>query len=162
MSATTIAFKNAQEVHAASGREVCVTDWMTIDQARIDKFAEATGDFQWIHVDSERAARESPYGGTIAHGFLTLSLLGGFYEPYLQHAFPFCDMGINYGLNKVRFTSPVKSGSRVRGRFTLAKVEDIDNGLQLSCTVTIDIEGQDRPALVAESIVRRCKKEPAR
>jgi acyl dehydratase len=151
---TTIRFADPAEVHAATGRELCVTDWVTIDQQRIDRFAEATGDFQWIHVDVERAA-SSPYGGTIAHGFLTLSLLGGLYEPYLQEALPFCDMGLNYGLNKVRFTAPVRSGSRVRGRFTLVKVDDVDGGLQLTCTVTIEIEGQERPALVAESIVRR-------
>ena len=94
-----IRFEKPSEVHTAVGKEICVTDWVTVDQQRIDKFAEATGDFQWIHVDVERA-KTSPYGGTIAHGFLTLSLLGGFYEPYLQHAFPFCDLGLNYGLNK--------------------------------------------------------------
>ncbi|MGA7528607.1 MAG: MaoC family dehydratase, partial [Pseudolabrys sp.] len=128
---------------------------------RIDKFAEATGDFQWIHVDVERA-KASPYGGTIAHGFLTLSLLGGFYEPYLQHALPLCDLGLNYGLNKIRFTSPVRSGSRVRGRFMLAKVDEVDGGLQLTCNITVEIEGQDRPALVAESIVRRYLAKGAR
>jgi acyl dehydratase len=105
-----VRFEKPSEVRTAVGKEVCVTDWVTVDQQRIDKFAEATGDFQWIHVDVERA-KTSPYGGTIAHGFLTLSLLGGFYEPYLQHAFPFCDLGLNYGLNKIRFTSPVRSGA---------------------------------------------------
>jgi acyl dehydratase len=88
-----IRFEKPSEVHTAVGKEICVTDWVTVDQLRIDKFAEATDDFQWIHVDVERA-KTSPYGGTIAHGFLTLSLLGGFYEPYLQHAFPFCDLGL--------------------------------------------------------------------
>jgi acyl dehydratase len=150
-----VRFNNPQEVHAAVGREVCVTEWVAIDQSRIDKFAEATGDFQWIHVDVERAKKSSPYGGTIAHGFLTLSLLGKFYEDYLQQALAFCDMGLNYGLNKVRFTAPVPSGSRVRGRFLLTKVEDVAGGLQLSFTVTVEIDGKDRPALVAESVVRR-------
>ena len=147
-------FEKPGDVHSATGQEILVTDWVTIDQQRIDKFAEATNDFQWIHVDVERAA-SSPYGGTIAHGFLTLSLLGGFWEPFLQHALPFCEMGLNYGLNKVRFTSPVRPGSRVRGRDGVAKVDDNEGGLQLTCSVTVEIEGQDRPALVAESMVRR-------
>jgi len=150
-----IAFRDANDVHAHVGREVCVTDWVTIGQDRIDKFAEATGDFQWIHVDVERATKSSPYGGTIAHGFLTLSLLGKFYEDYLTVALPFCDMGLNYGLNKLRFTNPVRAGSRVRSRFILAKAEDVAGGLQLIFTVTIEIEGQDKPACVAESVVRR-------
>lgn len=137
------------------GREVCVSDWVTVDQHRIDTFAEATGDRQWIHVDVARAAKESPYGRTIAHGFLTLSLLGQFYEEYLTHALPFCDMGLNYGLNKVRFTAPVREGSRVRARFVLAKVEDVADGLQLTCSITIDIDGEEKPACVVESIVRR-------
>ncbi|MGB7783472.1 MAG: MaoC family dehydratase [Pseudolabrys sp.] len=156
-----IRFEKPSEVRTAVGKEVCVTDWVTVDQQRIDKFAEATGDFQWIHVDVERA-KASPYGGRIAHGFLTLSLLGGFYEPYLQHALPFCDLGLNYGLNKIRFTSPVRSGSRLRGRFVLAKVDEVDGGLQLTCNITVEIEGQDRPALVAESIVRRYLAKGAR
>ena len=151
----TITFESPAGVYLATGQEVCVTDWVTIGQDRIDKFAEATGDFQWIHVDAVRARAESPYGGTIAHGFLTLSLLGKFYEDYLIAAMPFYDMGLNYGLNKVRFTQPVPSGSRVRGRFVLAKVDGIQNGLQLTFTVTIDIEGVERPACVAESVVRR-------
>jgi acyl dehydratase len=147
-------FEKPNDVFAAVGHEICLSEWFSVDQPRIDKFAEATGDFQWIHVDVERA-KSSPYGGTIAHGFLTLSLLGGFYEPYLQHAFPFCDLGLNYGLNKVRFTAPVRTGSRVRGRIVLAKVEEIPGGLQLISNITIEIEGQEKPALVAESVVRR-------
>jgi acyl dehydratase len=150
-----LSFRSAPEVHATVGREVCVSDWLHIDQERIDTFARATGDFQWIHVDRERAARESPYGDTIAHGFLTLSLLGQWYEQYLAEALPFCDMGLNYGLNKVRFTQPVRVDSRVRARFVLAKVDDIDGGLQLSFAVTIEIEGGAKPACVAESVVRR-------
>jgi acyl dehydratase len=128
---------------------------MTIGQERIDLFAEATGDFQWIHVDARRAAESSPYGGTIAHGFLTLSLLGKFYEDYLPYALPFCDIGVNYGLNKVRFTNPVRANARVRGRFVLAKVDEVDGGLQPTFVVTVEIEGQPKPALVAESVVRR-------
>ena len=152
---TAVRFDSAAAVHQAVGSEICVTDWLTIGQDRIDKFAEATGDFQWIHVDRARAKAESPYGGTIAHGFLTLSLLGKFYEDYLMPAMPFCDMGLNYGLNKVRFTQPVREGSRVRARFVLAKVEDVPGGLQLTSTVTTEIEGVAKPACIAESVVRR-------
>ena len=152
---TALRFNDAVAVHRAIGQEVCVSDWLLVDQTRIDLFAQATGDFQWIHVDVARAAAESPYGGTIAHGYLTLSLLGKFYEDFLMDALPFCDMGVNYGLNRVRFTSAVRAGSRVRARFTLARVEDIAGGLQLSFAVTVDIEGSDKPALVAESVVRR-------
>ena len=154
-------FSDAPAVHRATGQEVCVSDWLLVDQARINLFAQATGDFQWIHVDVARAAAESPYGGTIAHGYLTLSLLGKFYEDFLTDALPFCDMGVNYGLNRVRFTSAVRAGSRVRARFTLARVEDIAGGLQLSFAVTVDIEGSDKPALVAESVVRRMLRQGA-
>ena len=153
MSATR--FVDAADVLGHVGEEVCVTDWMTIGQPRIDLFAQATGDFQWIHVDVERAAKASPYGGTIAHGFLTLSLLGKFYEDYLPYALPFCDIGVNYGLNKVRFTNPVRAESRVRGRFLLSKLDEIEGGLQTTFVVTVEIEGQQKPALVAESVVRR-------
>ena len=152
-------FQDPDDVRSHVGQEVCVTDWMTIGQERIDLFAEATGDFQWIHVDVERAAESSPYGGTIAHGFLTLSLLGKFYEDYLPYALPFCDIGVNYGLNKVRFTNPVRANARVRGRFALAKVDEVDGGLQATFAVTVEIEGQPKPALVAESVVRRYYKQ---
>jgi acyl dehydratase len=152
---TATRFKDAADVRQHVGNEVCVTDWTTIGQDRIDLFAQATGDFQWIHVDVERSAKSSPYGGTIAHGFLTLSLLGKFYEDYLPVALPFCDIGVNYGLNKVRFTNPVRAGSRVQGRFVLAKVEDVEGGLQTTFVVTIHIGGQPKPALIAESVVRR-------
>jgi acyl dehydratase len=148
-------FQDPDDVRRHVGDEVCVTDWLTIGQQRIDLFAQATGDFQWIHVDVERAAKSSPYGGTIAHGFLTLSVLGKFYEDYLMYALPFCDMGLNYGLNKVRFTHPVRAESRVQARFVLSKVEDIEGGLQLTFGVTIAIEGEQKPALIAESVVRR-------
>jgi acyl dehydratase len=158
---TAVRFADAVGVHRATGQEICVSDWLLIDQARIDLFAQATGDFQWIHVDVVRAAAESPYGGTIAHGYLTLSLLGKFYEDFLMDALPFCDMGVNYGLNRVRFTNAVRAGSRVRARFTLARVEDIAGGLQLSFAVTVDIEGSDKPALVAESVVRRMLRRAA-
>ena len=141
------------KLRAQLGRETVVTDWVAVTQERIDKFADATDDFQWVHVDTERSSRESPFGGTIAHGFLTLSLLGKFYHEDIQ--LPFCDLGLNYGLNKVRFTNPVRAGSRVRGRFVLAKLDDIDNGIQMTWSITFEIEGVERPACVAEHVVRR-------
>ena len=142
-----------EKVRAQVGKEAVITDWVEMTQERINLFAQATGDFQWIHVDVERAARESPFGGTIAHGFLTLSLLGKFYHDDVK--LPFCDMGVNYGLNKVRFTNPVRAGSRVRGRFVLAKLDDIPNGIHMTWTITLEIEGVARPACVAEHIVLR-------
>ena len=134
------------------GEEVAVSPWIEITQERIDTFARAIDDFQWIHVDRARA-KSSPYGGTIAHGFLTLSLLSHLSE----QTFAYSDrkMGVNYGLNRVRFTSPVPSGTRVRARFTLAKYEKIDgNGVQVTWSTVVEIEGKDKPALVAEWIGR--------
>lgn len=141
------------ELRTLAGQEVFVTDWVQLSQHHIDLFAQASGDFQWIHVDVARAQKESPYGNTIAHGFLTLSLLGQFYAKHVS--LPFCDMGLNYGLNKVRFTSPVVAGSRLRGRFVLARLDDIAGGVQLTFAVTLEVEGQERPALVAESVIRQ-------
>ena len=141
------------ELRTLVGQEVFVTDWVLLSQRHIDLFAEASGDFQWIHVDVARAHKESPYGNTIAHGFLTLSLLGQFYAKHVS--LPFCEMGLNYGLNKVRFTSPVVAGSRLRGRFVLARLDDIAGGVQLTFAVTLEVEGQERPALVAESVIRQ-------
>jgi acyl dehydratase len=135
------------------GREAFVTDWVSISQERIDLFAQATEDYQWIHVDEQRAPSEGPFGGTIAHGFLTLSLLGKFAAEYM--ALPFCAMGINYGVNKVRFTHPVRAGSRVRGRFVLKELTDIEGGIQLIFVVTMEIDGIERPACVAESVTRQ-------
>jgi acyl dehydratase len=135
------------------GKEVAVTDWMTVTQKHIDEFADATGDDQWIHVDRERAARESPYGVTVAHGFLTLSLLPRFFKEAVE--IEGARMGINYGLNRVRFTGPVPAGSRVRARFRLASAEDIEQGVQMAWNVTVDLEGADKPVLVAEWITRR-------
>ena len=141
------------KLRTLAGQEVFVTDWVLLSQRHIDLFAEASGDFQWIHVDVARAQKESPYGNTIAHGFLTLSLLGQFYAKHVS--LPFCEMGLNYGLNKVRFTSPVVAGSRLRGRFVLARLDDIAGGVQLTFAVTLEVEGQERPALVAESVIRQ-------
>ncbi len=141
-----------RELESKVGQEVGVSPWVEVLQERIDLFAKATEDFQWIHVDPKRA-KESPFGGTIAHGFLTLSML-----PKLSEStFEFSDrkMGVNYGLNKVRFTAPVPAGSKIRGRFVLAKYEKIDgNGVQTTWSVTIEREGGDKPVCVAESIGR--------
>lgn len=153
MTSTSTTFNTLDDVRRHIDQEVFLTDWVAITQERIDQFAQATGDFQWIHVDTERAAKSSPFGCTIAHGFLTLSLLGKFYEAHLS--LPFCKMGINYGLNKVRFTQPVRVNSQVRGRFILAKLENISGGIQLTFKVTIEIDGLDKPACVAESVVRQ-------
>lgn len=135
------------------GQEVAVSDWVEITQQQVQTFAEATGDHQWIHLDVERARRESPYGGTIAHGFLTLSLL----PVLMNNAVQMKDvkMAVNYGLNKVRFPAPVPVGSRLRARMTLQSVEDIPGGAQVTWLVTVEREGNDKPVCVAESISRR-------
>ena len=142
-----------EELRGLVGEEVAVTDWLTVSQERIDAFADATEDHQWIHVDRERAAAESPYCTTVAHGFLSLSLL-----PYLLGQaieIQGTRLGINYGLNRVRFTGPLPSGSRVRARFRLAAVEDIAKGVQITWDVTVEREGEAKPVLVAEWITRR-------
>ena len=133
--------------------EVAVSDWVEVTQEMIDGFAESTGDFQWIHVDIDRAESESVFGSTIAHGFLTLSLLSKFLNETIDLGRS--KMGINYGLNRVRFTAPVRVDSRLRGRFYLEDVVDIPDGVQLVWTVTIEIEGESKPALVAEWLTRR-------
>jgi len=144
---------SVEELKALTGQEVAVTDWVDISQERVNLFAQATGDHQWIHLDVERSRRESPYGGTIAHGFLTLSLLPMLMESAVT--MPNCKMGVNYGLNKVRFPAPVPVGSRVRARMTLLEVEDIAGGAQITWRVTIERDGGDKPVCVAESIARR-------
>ncbi|MCX5044262.1 MaoC family dehydratase [Aldersonia sp. NBC_00410] len=144
-------FTDFDALRAAVGTELGTSDWITIDQERIDRFADATGDHQWIHVDAERAA-EGPYGKTIAHGFLTLSLLASITQEVMS--VPNARMAINYGLGKVRFISPVTVGSRVRGTVTLDTVTDVSGGVQAERTVTITAEGADKPACVAVSLVR--------
>jgi acyl dehydratase len=141
-----------RELEQRVGEEVGVSPWIEVSQERIDAFAEAIEDFQWIHVDPARA-QASPFGGTIAHGFLTLSLLSRLSEM----TFSFSDrrMGVNYGLNRVRFTSPVPAGSRVRARFKLLKFEPLDgNGVQVTWDTVVEREGSDKPALVAEWLGR--------
>ncbi len=140
-----------RDLESRVGEEVGISPWVEMSQERIDLFAKATEDFQWIHVDPKRA-KDSPFGSTIAHGFLTLSML-----PKLSEStFEFSDrkMGVNYGLNKVRFTAPVPAGAKIRGRFTLAKYEKLEGGVQVTWNVTIEREGGDKPVCVAESIGR--------
>jgi acyl dehydratase len=141
-----------EDLAAREGEEVGVSPWLVVDQARIDRFADAIDDRQWIHVDPERA-REGPFGATIAHGFLSLSLLSRLFA--MTFAFEGRRLGINCGLNKVRFTAPLPAGSRVRGRFTLAKCEPLpDGGVQHVWNVIVEREGGDKPVLIAEWIVR--------
>ena len=135
----------------AVGTELGTSDWLEITQERIDQFADATGDHQWIHVDPARAA-DGPFGATIAHGYLTLSLASLFLPQVIRvHG---VSMGINYGCNKVRFPSPVRCGARVRGTGVLTAVEEIPGGVQSTVTVTIEIEGEAKPACVAETVSR--------
>jgi len=140
-----------RELEARVGEEIAVSPWVEMPQERIDLFAKATEDFQWIHVDRERA-KGSAFGTTIAHGFLTLSML----PKLIESTFEFSDrkMGVNYGLNKVRFTAPVPAGAKIRGRFTLAKYDKLEGGVQTTWSVVVEREGGDKPAMVAESISR--------
>lgn len=145
-------FENHGELAACVGQEVVVTDWVRITQARIDQFAQATGDHQWIHVDPERAA-SGPFGRTVAHGFLTLALLAPFFEQAFQ--IRGARMGINYGLNRVRFPAPVPVDSRLRARLRLNAVEPLEpDGVQMTWEVVVEREGGDKPVCVAESLVR--------
>jgi len=141
------------ELPALVGQDVAVSDWLTVTQEQINLFAQATGDHQWIHVDVEKA-KAGPFGGPIAHGFLTLSLLPKIFETSIQVLGT--RMGVNYGLNKVRFTAPVPAGSRLRGHLKLLACEPIDNnGVQVTWLVTVEREGSDRPVCIAESVSRR-------
>ena len=145
--------QNLSELPALVGHEVAVSDWLTITQEQVNLFAQATGDHQWIHVDVEKA-KAGPFGAPIAHGFLTLSLLPTFFETAFE--IRNSRMGVNYGLNKVRFTAPVPVGSRLRGRMKLLSCEAIENdGVQMAWLVTVEREGSDKPVCVAESLTRR-------
>lgn len=135
------------------GREIATTEWFPVTQDRIHRFAEATEDRQWIHVEPERAQRESPYGATIAHGFLTLSLLSHFMKQAVQIRSG-VRMGINYGLNRVRFASPVRAGSKIRARFTLQALKDLPGALEAVFSVVVESESADKPCCVAEWVVR--------
>jgi acyl dehydratase len=147
-----VRIENMDELRQRIGQEIAVSDWMPVTQDRIDRFADATDDHQWIHVDPERAAA-SPFGGTIAHGFLTLSLIPRLASETL--ALPPARMTVNYGLNRVRFTAPVRAGARVRARFELLSLDDIPGGAQIVWKVTIEVEGGAKPACVAETVARR-------
>lgn len=156
MAASTVAgmktFHSYSEVLASIGQEVAVSDWITITQAQIQMFADATGDQQWIHTDPERAAK-GPFGTPIAHGFLTLALLPQFFESTFE--IEGAKMGVNYGLNRVRFMAPVPVNSRLRARMTLQAAERIEpDGIQMTWLVTVEREGSDKPVCVAESLAR--------
>jgi acyl dehydratase len=143
---------NLEELNSLVGHEVAVSDWIRVDQQRIDAFAAATGDGQWIHTDPERATRESPYKSTIAHGFLTLSLL-----PHLRNSAMRIDgtrMLVNYGLDRVRFPAPVRAGSNIRARFRLAAASAIEGGVQLEWQVEIECEGGAKPVCAAVTLMR--------
>ena len=141
------------ELKGLVGQEVGLSDWFTVTQERINAFAEAIEDRQWIHCDADRARAESPYGTTVAHGFLTLSLLGHLLGQAVRVRGPF-SRKINYGLNRVRFPAPVPAGGRIRARCTLQAVEEVPGGLQVAWLVTMECEGQPKPVIVAESLSR--------
>ncbi len=134
------------------GQELAVSDWVDVSQERINQFADATGDHQWIHIDPARAAKESPFKTTIAHGFLTLSLVSTLARTAMN--FPRLRLAINYGVNRVRFIAPVPAGARIRGRFSPAAVEEAGGGIQVTWNVVIECEHHDKPSCVAEWIVR--------
>lgn len=147
-------FESLDALKQMVGQEVAVTDWFTMTQDRVQQFADATLDHQWIHVDVERAKKESPFKAPIAHGFLTLSLLAHFMEEAVSIRQKF-SLAVNYGMNKMRFVSPVKVGAKIRARFVLAAVKDVEpNGLEAQYNATIEIEGSEKPACVAEWLVR--------
>ena len=142
-----------EDLRQRAGQELGISDWHLVTQSQIDQFAAITGDVQWIHVDPVRAARESPYGATIAHGFLTVSLLSQLINEAVEVEGDF-KLRVNYGFNRLRFTGAVPSGSRIRGRFTLQSVKDVEGGVELAWLSTVEVEGRDKPALVAEWLGR--------
>jgi len=148
----TTTFDSLDDLRAAAGTHLGWTDWLEITQERVNLFADATGDHQWIHVDVARATAESPFGGPIAHGYLTLALSNLFLPQLI--AVPAASAGVNYGTGKVRFPSPVPAGSRIRGGAEIAAVDEIPGGLQTTITITIQVEGRDKPACVIESLSR--------
>lgn len=147
-----------EELRSLVHAEAAVSDWLEVTQERITLFADATGDHQWIHVDSDRAKRESPYGATIAHGFLTLSLLAHSLFESLKITFP-TRMAVNYGLNKVRFPAAVPAGSRIRARFTLKSLEEGPRELHVTWAITVEREGGEKPCCVAEWLLRYYEQE---
>jgi acyl dehydratase len=145
-------YESLDDLRGAAGTDLGHTEWMEITQERVQQFADATGDHQWIHVDAERAKAESPFGGPIAHGYLTLALTNLFLPELLS--VPAASSGVNYGAGKVRFPAPVLVGSRVRGAAVITAVEEVRGGVQTTITITVEIEGQDKPACVVESLSR--------
>lgn len=150
--ATPVVLRGVEEVRAAVGHHLGYSDWLEVTQERVNQFAEATGDFQWIHVDVERAAKESPYGGTIAHGYLTMSL-SNMLVPTIVRYEGF-SLAVNYGADRVRFPAPVPVGARIRAGVELTEVTDVAGGIQTKAVVTIEVEGSDKPACVVESLSR--------
>ena len=150
MAITTIDGLDA--LRSAVGRDLGTSEWLEITQDRVDTFAEATGDHQWIHVDPERARAESPFGGPIAHGYLTMSLTNLFLPQVVEVTG--ISAGVNYGTDKVRFPAPVPVGARVRGQVTLTEAVDVAGGVQTTMTITVELDGSDRPACVVEAISR--------
>ena len=148
-----IAVENLQSLKSLVGREIGVTDWLTLTQDRIQQFAEATEDRQWIHLDRERAQKESPYGATIAHGFLTLSLLSHFLKQAMEIRGGI-RMGINYGLNRVRFPAAVRAGSRIRAHVSLQSLKDLPDCVEAVFSISVECEGTEKPSCAAEWIVR--------
>lgn len=142
-----------EELKKLVGQEVSASDWRVISQDLINRFADATGDHQWIHVDVERCKKESPYGGCIAHGFLTVSLLPDLMREAIEVAGNY-KMRVNYGFNRLRFTGGVLAGSRIRAHFTLASVKDVEGGVEIAWTVSVEVEGREKPVLVAEWLGR--------
>lgn len=140
------------------GQEIHIGPWLLIDQQRINQFAAVTGDQQWIHIDPERAKKESPYGTTVAHGYLTLSLLPLLTESnhpdFFQNNYPGMKYRVNYGLNRVRFPAPVKVGAKIRARTTIQSAEEVKNGVQITYLITVDIEGETKPACSVEFLAR--------
>ncbi len=141
------------ELRSQAGKEIGVSNWHEVTQSQIDKFAQVTGDHQWIHIDQDRAKRESPYGTTIAHGFLTVSMLPTLIDEAVTIEGNF-KMRVNYGFNRLRFTGAVPSGARIRARFTLSSIKDVEGGVELTWLTTVEVEGRDKPALVAEWLGR--------
>jgi acyl dehydratase len=146
-------FESPEALEAMVGNEIGLSDWLLITQERVNQFAEATDDPQWIHIDEVRAKQESPYGGTIAHGYLTLALLPKFFANVIQ--FPFAKMNINYGANKLRFPAPMRVGLRMRARFTLLGVERLPDCIQSVWKYTAEQESGDKPVCVAEVVLRQ-------
>jgi acyl dehydratase len=147
---------SVEELKAATGQEIGVSDWVQVTQEMINRFADLTGDHQWIHVNEDRAARESPFGTTVAHGFLTVSLIARLLHDTIDVRGDF-KVAVNYGFNRLRFPAPVTAGSRVRAHISVNGVRDIENGIEVAWGILVEIEGKDKPAVAAEWLTRMCR-----